>query len=91
MSEPKRRTIRDAVKDRSKSITAVIEGDLDKIEKAPQKMCPHCGWIFAGTTRLVPKHDIDSIPCPGSEQNPRNPDSDKRPLWKDETQVRART
>lgn len=90
MSEPKRRTIRDAVKDRSaaKPITTVIERDLAQMEKeslvkaaGPQKMCPHCGWRFAATNRLVPKHDVNSVPCPGSEQNPRNPDSDKSPLW----------
>lgn len=54
-------------------------------------VCPHCGWEFERTrrhlNRLVPDHywpaPFDAL-CPGSQQNPRNPDSDKRPLWKDE-------
>jgi len=45
---------------------------------------------------LVPTHAAMSVaeinrdfskavfgPCPGSEQHPRNPESDRRPLWKD--------
>lgn len=52
-------------------------------------MCPHCGRIFAlnDTTNcgLIRTHYLPStgVECPGSWQNPRNPDSDKRPLWKD--------
>lgn len=26
---------------------------------------------------------LEVRPCPGSQQAPRNPESDKRPLWKD--------
>ncbi len=55
-------------------------------------MCPHCGWKFdaAQCKGLVPPHmwergPKDCIRCPGSEQAPRNPDSDRRPLWKDMT------
>lgn len=44
---------------------------------------------------LVPKHDYAMMgldgtskepwkECPGSNQNPRNSESDKRPLWKDQ-------
>jgi hypothetical protein len=55
-------------------------------------MCPHCGWRFdallARECNLVPRHAYPPTPvggrlCPGSEQGPRNPDSDRRPLWKD--------
>lgn len=50
-------------------------------------MCPHCGKTFARLRRsLIPAHDFP-VPCraacPGSQQHPRNPDTDKRPLWKD--------
>ena len=57
------------------------------------KMCPHCGRTFLPRKckPLVPKHEwlpnyyaTESVACPGSEQHPRNADSDKRPLWKDE-------
>lgn len=41
-------------------------------------MCPHCGWLF-DATGLVPDHDVPQ--CPGSHQNPRNPETDRRPLW----------
>lgn len=59
--------------------------------------CPHCGWKYdpAEFTQpgddgrpyvLVPGH-ILSVPrlmdCPGTEQHPRNPEADRRPLWKD--------
>ena len=54
-------------------------------------MCPHCGWKFPASRAqggLVPTHDYPppcrSV-CPGSKQAPRNPLSDRRPLWKDET------
>lgn len=46
-------------------------------------MCPHCGWRytmgqFDAADGLVPDHHAA---CPGSKQHPRNPDSDRRPLW----------
>ncbi len=51
-------------------------------------MCPHCGRRVPSTEliggRLVPIHAYGLLYCPGSEQNPRNPETDKRPLWKDE-------
>lgn len=53
--------------------------------------CPHCGWRYAGSSDgLVPIHKWEPEPgkstrCPGSEQSPRNPESDRRPLWKDLT------
>lgn len=51
-------------------------------------MCPHCGEIFVAlnSSRLIPTHDFPRpfrAVCPGSGQNPRNPLSDSRPLWKD--------
>jgi hypothetical protein len=52
-----------------------------------QSMCPHCGKIWSGMKDLIPTHDFP-VPCravcPGSGQCPRNPLTDKRPLWKDE-------
>jgi rubredoxin len=55
-----------------------------------QYMCPHCGWIYDAakeTDSLVPGHhypeESDKV-CPGSRQVPRNPHSDRRPLWKDQ-------
>lgn len=49
-------------------------------------MCPQCGEL-TGMTRegLVPEHAAqEGEPgplCMGSMQNPRNPESDGRPLW----------
>jgi hypothetical protein len=63
-----------------------------------QSMCPHCGWIFPSRAAWenpeipgkVPRHPecLDKLPgtpgeCPGSLQHPRNPESDRRPLWRD--------
>jgi hypothetical protein len=45
-------------------------------------MCPHCGLevgVKHGLTRL--HRDPDGHVCRGSEQNPRNAESDARPLW----------
>ncbi len=52
-------------------------------------MCPHCGELFPQSQlvggRLIPTHDYPrpcrSV-CPGTEQNPRNPETDHRTLWK---------
>lgn len=61
----------------------------DKVDEMRQIkfMCPHCGEIFTRlTNELIPTHDWPRPcrqVCPGSGQVPRNPDSDKRPLWKD--------
>jgi hypothetical protein len=53
-------------------------------------ICPHCGEIFEFAAlrngALIPTHEFPRpcrAVCPGSGQVPRNPDSDKRPLWKD--------
>lgn len=59
-------------------------------------MCPHCGWVFPTSLLpsahplpgLVPLHGspgpLPSQPgCPGTGQVPRNPESDRRRLWKD--------
>ena len=53
--------------------------------------CPHCGWLTEQLrNRLIPPHPVrgyrDGMICPGSNQNPRNAESDKRPrtqaiLW----------
>lgn len=63
---------------------------------ATELMCPHCGFrydpngvpwhLHCSVERLVPEHFLDGGPgrCPGSWQNPRNPESDRRPLWRDE-------
>jgi DNA-directed RNA polymerase subunit M/transcription elongation factor TFIIS len=61
------------------------------MQRKTQYMCPHCGMIFENLTgSLIPIHKWerghnDCIRCPGSEQAPRNPLSDRRPLWKDMT------
>ena len=51
-------------------------------------MCPHCGWKYDTEKHedgmdLVPTHvhDYSDDNCPGSKQSPRNPSSDRRPLW----------
>lgn len=47
-------------------------------------MCPNCGWCYpARVLGLVPDHELElpSELCPGSGQVPRNPESDRRPLW----------
>jgi hypothetical protein len=49
-------------------------------------MCPHCGQVFASSAPLIPTHDWPKPcrqVCPGSGQIPRNPETDRRPLWKD--------
>lgn len=52
------------------------------------KMCPHCGELFPDAFILVPSHAAKDQPepatCPGSRQNPRNPETDNRPLWNGE-------
>jgi len=62
-------------------------------ERRIEYMCPHCGWRFDAllahdNSGLVPHHAYPPTPvggrlCPGSDQAPRNPESDRRPLWKD--------
>lgn len=52
-----------------------------------RSQCPHCGKIFENLAGLIPTHDFPPpcrAVCPGSGQTPRNPDSDNRPLWKDQ-------
>ena len=59
-------------------------------------MCPHCGWQYDPNDKkypaktapheLVPYHDENPplrAVCPGSKQHPRNPETDRRPLWRD--------
>ena len=57
------------------------------------QMCPHCGlaydpaevpWHLRSVSGLVPEHfaaETGPERCPGSWQGPRNPESDRRPLW----------
>lgn len=58
--------------------------------------CPHCGWTYdpedaANKYRdfvyeLVPTHDFPPpfrAVCPGTNQHPRNAETDLRLLWKD--------
>lgn len=56
--------------------------------------CPHCGWEYDPNQypavllpcELVPHHAYpspDGTWCPGTEQHPRNAETDRRPLWKD--------
>jgi len=47
-------------------------------------MCPHCGAIVRIGHTLTVRHLAKGEPCPGSRQNPRNPESDARPLWNGE-------
>lgn len=48
--------------------------------------CPHCGKLFHPhrCRPLTPKHSTAGVACPGSEQQPRNAETDRRPLWKDD-------
>lgn len=60
----------------------------------PQVMCPHCGELFGYRALMksaiagkIPTHDYQKpcrSVCPGSLQAPRNPQTDRRPLWKDD-------
>jgi hypothetical protein len=59
-------------------------------------MCPFCGALFQPTgARLIPDHKIELErtdewqPCPGSGQHPRNPESDRWPLWGGKPNVHA--
>lgn len=49
-------------------------------------ICPHCGmepkWLEHFS--LVPEHSFAGRRCEGSHQVPRNSESDRRPLWKDD-------
>lgn len=50
-------------------------------------MCPHCGALVdVGKDGLTAYHGYPKAVslCPGSKQNPRNPESDARPLWNGE-------
>lgn len=44
-------------------------------------MCPFCGAIIGSISELVPFHYDEKGVCPGTQQNPRNPESDRRILW----------
>lgn len=52
---------------------------------ARKVMCPHCGELVYTRRRLTAVHRLEADPdrdtCPGSQQIPRNPESDRRPLW----------
>jgi hypothetical protein len=57
-----------------------------------QLMCPQCGWRYEVRpdrgTAVVPPHVDEGKKevkmCPGSFQSPRDPETDTRPLWKDQ-------
>lgn len=52
--------------------------------------CPHCGELYSERNQLIPTHQYPKRSgrlCPGSGQTPRNAESDRRPLWKDEAQL----
>lgn len=56
-------------------------------------MCPYCGWTYDPSINgdgydLVPNHWYKAEDCPGQQQHPRNADSDKRPLWRDEQETK---
>lgn len=56
------------------------------VDLSRKHMCPHCGELFKMGI-LIPYHDWPKPTgqvCPGSKQNPRNPESDARPLWNGE-------
>lgn len=59
--------------------------------------CPQCGWTYDPATEspakgdwgsaweLVPTHSsLTRAICPGSQQHPRNAETDRRPLWSEE-------
>ncbi len=52
-------------------------------------MCPHCGLLIRpDKDSLIPYHyyhaDQNCQTCPGSKQNPRCAESDRRLLWNGE-------
>ena len=59
--------------------------------ETPTLMCPYCGERFTRSElvrampipSLIPMHYFDRRECPGVGQNPRNAETDRRPLWKD--------
>jgi hypothetical protein len=57
-------------------------------------ICPFCGWKYRpreyqpalSPHEFVPHHPYPQPGgswCPGTEQHPRNPETDRRRLWKD--------
>lgn len=69
-----------------------LAGKEGRTARESRAMCPHCGWTYPSCIAydndgvgLVPVHSDASTNyrCDGSEQAPRNPESDRRPLWKD--------
>ncbi len=70
-------------------------GDVHNNAGPGEAMCPHCGRRFSyaecwesGIFGTILEHAYPATPvggrlCPGSLQGPRNPESDRRPLWKD--------
>lgn len=70
------------------------EGRFEPPRRVRQKatgMCPHCGEVVGIKDGLTVYHDWPKPTrqvCPGSKQNPRNPESDGRPLWNGEPNTR---
>jgi hypothetical protein len=55
--------------------------------------CPHCGREYSpqACKPLIPTHDWPPpcrAVCPGSGQIPRNAETDRRPLWKDDPELK---
>lgn len=55
-------------------------------------MCPHCGAEVEIHDSLTEFHNwgFAQVVCPGSGQNPRNAESDGRPLWSGQPNRRFR-
>jgi hypothetical protein len=62
----------------------ILQESREKEQTA--SMCPHCGELFVQLDNgLIPSHfdsafEVHGI-CAGTGQGPRNPESDRRPLW----------
>lgn len=57
----------------------------------PTGMCPHCGEEVSTKDGLTAYHDWPKPTrqvCPGSRQNPRCAESDGRPLWNGQPNMR---
>lgn len=58
-------------------------------------MCPYCGRLVRTRHGLTYSHHLadpapgDPAVCPGSEQTPRCPESDRRPLWNGQPNTHA--
>lgn len=72
-----------------RSASAEIDSEHWWGDVMARMMCPHCGWTYDPSINgegydFVPNHWFKAVDCPGQQQHPRNAESDKRPLWRDE-------